>query len=70
MKNRKPPADKTKDKTEPARWGPAASLNRDIQTRIGAQLRQVHDDIVREGVPDRFVELLAKLGGSDPAKDK
>lgn len=41
------------------RSGPA--LNRDIQTKIGQQLRAVYDDIVDQGVPDRFVELLRSL---------
>ena len=36
-------------------------LNREIQDRIGANLRAMHDDILKEGVPDRFLELLAKL---------
>ena len=38
-----------------------AFLDRDIQSKIGDQLRAMHDDIVKEGVPDRFVELLAQL---------
>lgn len=37
------------------------ALNRDIQTKIGQQLRAVYDDIVDQGVPDRFVELLRNL---------
>jgi hypothetical protein len=45
--------------TTPARSGPA--LNRDIQTKIGQQLRAVYDDIVDQGVPDRFVDLLRDL---------
>lgn len=43
----------------PGRSGPA--LNRDIQTKIGQQLRAVYDDIVDQGVPDRFVDLLRDL---------
>ena len=41
------------------RTGPA--LNRDIQTKIGQQLRAIYDDVVDQGVPDRFVELLRNL---------
>ena len=41
------------------RVGPA--LNRDIQTKIGQQLRAIYDDVVDQGVPDRFVELLRSL---------
>jgi hypothetical protein len=39
-------------------------LSKDVQARIGSQLRAMHDDIVREGVPDRFVELLSRLDNS------
>ena len=29
--------------------------------RIGHQLRAMYDDVVRQGVPDRFSELIRKL---------
>jgi hypothetical protein len=41
-------------------------LGRDIQNKIGLQLRAMYDDVVKEGVPDRFSELLRKL---DAPKD-
>lgn len=43
-------------------------LNAEIQSRIGHQLRAMYDDVVRQGVPDRFVELIRKLDvpASDP----
>lgn len=53
------------------RAGPA--LSRDIQAKIGQQLRAVYDDIVDQGVPDRFVELLRSLdndGGDSKKGDK
>ena len=37
------------------------SLGRDIQTQIGVQLRVVHEDIVKQGIPDRFADLLFEL---------
>jgi hypothetical protein len=37
------------------------SLGRDIQTQIGDQLRVVHEDIVNQGIPDRFADLLSQL---------
>ena len=40
---------------------PSPGLDRDIQAAIGDQLRAMHDSILREGVPDRFVDLLARL---------
>ena len=36
-------------------------LNAEIQSRIGHQLRAMYDDVVRQGVPERFVELIRKL---------
>lgn len=44
---------------ETGRAGP--TLNREIQTKIGQQLRALYDDVVDQGVPDRFVELLRNL---------
>ena len=41
-------------------------LNPEIQSRIGHQLRAMYDDVVRQGVPDRFVELIRKLDVPPP----
>ena len=38
-------------------------LNSEIQSRIGHQLRAMYDDVVRQGVPDRFADLIKKLDG-------
>jgi hypothetical protein len=40
-------------------------LNAEIQSRIGHQLRAMYDDVVRQGVPDRFAELIRKLDASE-----
>jgi hypothetical protein len=40
-------------------------LGRDVQAKIGNQLRAIYDDVVKEGVPDRFVELLQRLAKKD-----
>jgi Anti-sigma factor NepR len=45
------------DMKEPKKGG----LNAEIQSRIGHQLRAMYDDVVRQGVPERFVELIRKL---------
>jgi hypothetical protein len=39
----------------------ASGLNREIQAKIGQQLRAIYDDVVQEGVPDRFADLLKQL---------
>jgi hypothetical protein len=45
--------------------GKQGGLNAEIQSRIGHQLRAMYDDVVRQGVPDRFAELIKRL--DDPA---
>jgi hypothetical protein len=40
---------------------PGKILNREIQAKIGQQLRAVYNDVVDQGVPDRFAELLGRL---------
>jgi putative lipoic acid-binding regulatory protein len=41
--------------------GKQSGLNAEIQARIGHQLRAMYDDVVRQGVPDRFAELIRRL---------
>ena len=41
--------------------GTKGGLNAEIQSRIGHQLRAMYDDIVRQGVPERFADLIRKL---------
>jgi hypothetical protein len=67
MKDQKPnrPGKRRMQKNE---WGPAdrdATLGRDIQAKIGDQLRAMYDDVVSQGVPDRFADLLKRLDGPD-----
>ena len=42
----------------------SGGLDRQIQAKIGQQLRAMYDDVVDQGVPDRFSELLKKLDGA------
>ena len=44
-------------------------LGREVQARLGQQLRAMYDDVVNQGVPDRFSELLNRLE-SNGNKDK
>ena len=41
-----------------------AKLGRDVQARLGQQLRAMYDEVVSQGVPDRFSELLNRLDGN------
>ena len=38
-----------------------AKLGRDVQARLGQQLRSMYDEVVNQGVPDRFTDLLNRL---------
>ena len=40
---------------------PRGRLGRDVQGKIGQQLRAMYDDVVSAGVPDRFTEMLRQL---------
>lgn len=55
MKGAKPQANKN------ATTGKQGGLSTEIQLRIGHQLRAMYDDVVGQGVPDRFAELIRKL---------
>lgn len=57
---------KTSGGGTPKRVPPTAAVDRELQAKIGAQLRAMHDDILGQGVPDRFQELLQRLDQSKP----
>jgi Anti-sigma factor NepR len=46
-----------------------AKLSREVQARLGQQLRSLYDDVVNQGVPDRFTDLLNHIDG-DGNKDR
>ena len=61
MKNRKPVASRSPDTSPEPADKAEPSLGGDIRGKIGRQLREMYDDVVAQGVPDRFVELLNRL---------
>ena len=40
-------------------------LSREDQRRLGDILQRVYDDVIRQGVPDRFRNLLNELDGGE-----
>ena len=40
-----------------------AKLSREVQARLGQQLRAMYDEVVNQGVPDRFSDLLNRING-------
>jgi anti-sigma factor NepR-like protein len=44
-----------------------SSLNRETQIKIGTQLQITYNEVVNQGVPDRFVDLIRRLeSGATP----
>lgn len=50
------------------------SLGRDVQFKIGQHLRTMYDEVVKQGVPEQFNDLLQRLDDSsakpDPSENK
>jgi hypothetical protein len=44
-------------------------LSREVQARLGQQLRAMYEEVVSQGVPDRFAALLNQMNG-DGNKDR
>jgi hypothetical protein len=61
MKNRKPAASPSPDTSPEPADKAEPSLGGEIRGKIGRQLREMYDDVVSQGVPDRFVDLLNRL---------
>jgi Anti-sigma factor NepR len=40
-------------------------LGREVQARIGQQLRAMYDDVVRQGVPPHIADLVRRLSEQD-----
>ena len=61
MKNRRTVASRSPVASQEPDSKTKASLGGEIRGKIGRQLREIYDDVVAEGVPDRFVDLLNRL---------
>ena len=72
MNERKPAGPKPMESAQANRSkkqdGKPAKLSREVQARLGQQLRAMYDEVVSQGVPDRFAELLNRINGGN--KDK
>jgi hypothetical protein len=56
--------------TEITQRKPRGRLGRDVQSKIGQQLRAMYDDVVSAGVPDRFTEMLQQLDAQKEQQEK
>src|SRR5580692_6939292 len=44
---------------------PEARLGREVQAKIGQQLRSMYDDVVNQGVPSHIADLVRRLSDQD-----
>jgi hypothetical protein len=44
---------------------PEARLGREVQARIGQQLRAIYNDVVNQGVPQHLADLVRRLSDQD-----
>jgi hypothetical protein len=44
---------------------PEARLGREVQARIGQQLRAMYNDVVNQGVPDHLADLVRRLSDEE-----
>jgi hypothetical protein len=68
MNIRKPSWQRQSMKLQGSDMKPVAKLGTDVKAKIGQQLRDMYEDIVGQGVPERFVDILSGL--DDPSGDE
>ena len=68
MNIRKPSWQRQSMKLQGSEMKPVAKLGTDVKAKIGQQLRDTYKEIVGQGVPERFVEILRGL--DDPSDDE
>jgi len=68
MNIRKPSWQRQSMKLQGSDMKPVAKLGTEVKAKIGQQLRDIYDDILKQGVPERFVQILNGL--DDPSDDE
>lgn len=48
-----------------ASTGPKGRLDREVQVKIGHQLRAMYDDVVKQGVPDHLGDIIKRFENKD-----
>jgi hypothetical protein len=59
--DKKPPRSENPMQSPAHRAKADAKLDREVQAKIGQQLRSMYDEVVNQGIPDRFSDLLNRL---------
>ena len=68
MTIRKPSWQRQSMKLQGSDMKPVAKLGTDVKAKIGQQLRDTYNEILGQGVPERFSEILRCL--DDPSDDE
>jgi len=67
MNIRKPSWQRQSTKLQGSEMKPVAKLGTDVKAKIGENLREMHDAIVKQGVPERFALILQRF--DDPTDE-
>jgi hypothetical protein len=70
MKDEQKPIRPGQMQTEVNQRKPRGRLGRDVQSKIGQQLRAMYDHVVSVGVPDRFTAMLQRLDEHQELKEQ
>ena len=60
-----PVSEKPEGRDNMVRHRSEARLGREVQARIGQQLRAIYDDVVNQGVPSHLADLVRRLSEQD-----
>lgn len=61
----KPETDDPMNRPATSHHKPEARLGREVQARIGQQLRAMYNDVVNQGVPQHLADLVRRLSDQD-----
>ncbi len=61
MNGRKPWRQRQAMKLQRSDMKPVAKLGTDVKAKLGQQLREMYNEIVAQGVPERFAKILHGL---------
>src|SRR5215475_13891046 len=70
MNIRKPSRQRQSMQLQGSEMKPVAKLGTDVKAKIGQQLREMYDEIVEQGVPDRFAQIMSGLDDPNDESSK
>jgi hypothetical protein len=70
MNIRKPSWQRQSVKLQGSDMKPVAKLGTEVKAKIGQQLRDTYEEIVKQGVPERFALILRDLDDSNDEGSK